>query len=34
MDNSMKNNRWEKLEELALFMIAFAALVFMVVYWK
>ena len=34
MDNSMKNNRWEKLEELVLLMIAFAALVFMVVYWK
>lgn len=34
MDNSMKNNRWEKLEELVLLMIAFAAILFMVVYWK
>ena len=34
MDNSMKNNLWEKLEELVLLMIIFAALVFMVVYWK
>ena len=34
MDNSMKNNRWEKIEELILIMIAFAGLLFMVVYWK
>lgn len=34
MDNSMKNNRWEKREEIVLIMIAFAAILFMVVYWK
>ncbi len=34
MDNSMKNNRAEKIEEIILIMIAFAGLLFMVVYWK
>ena len=34
MYNSMKNNRWEKIEELILIVIAFAGLLFMVVYWK
>ena len=34
MDNSMNNNRWEKIEELVLIVIAFAGLLFMVVYWK
>jgi hypothetical protein len=30
----MKNNRWDKVEEIILIMIAFAGLLFMVVYWK
>jgi len=34
MDNSMHNNRWEKIEELILIVIAFAGLLFMVVSWK
>ena len=34
MDNSIKNNRWEKIEELLLIMIAFAGLLFMVIYWR
>jgi len=34
MDNSMNNNRWEKVEEFILVVIAFAGLLFMVVYWK
>jgi hypothetical protein len=34
MDNSMNNNRWEKIEELILIVIAFGGLLFMVVYWK
>jgi hypothetical protein len=34
MDNSMNKDRWEKLEETILIVIAFAGLLFMVVYWK
>ena len=34
MDNSTNNSRWEKIEELILIVIAFAGLLFMVVYWK
>lgn len=34
MDNSMNKDGWEKLEELILIIIAFAGLIFMVVYWK
>ena len=34
MDNSMKNNRLEKIEETILFLITIAALLFMVVYWR
>ena len=34
MVNSMNDNRWEKIEEIILIVIAFAGLIFMVVYWK
>jgi hypothetical protein len=34
MDNSMNKDRWEKYEEIALIIIAFAGLLFMVVYWR
>ena len=34
MDNSMNDNSWEKIEEIILIVIAFAGLLFMVVYWN
>lgn len=34
MDNSMNNDRWEKIEDIFLFVIAFAGLLCMVVYWR
>ncbi len=34
MDNSMKNNKSDKIEELVLFVVAIAGLLFMVLYWK
>jgi hypothetical protein len=34
MDNSMNKHRWKKIEELILIVIAFAGLLFMVIYWR
>jgi len=34
MDNSMKKNNLDKIEEIVLFVALLAGLLFMVIYWK
>ena len=34
MDNSMRKNELKKLEEILLFVVLMAGLLFMVIYWK
>ena len=34
MDNSMNNDRLEKIEEIVLFVVLTAGLLFMILYWK